>query len=101
MLSLHFFRSSRFCVYAGARCNATTIIIQGNLIFCRIFRGMCSLARFPFFNLSKHESCERVWKGDFQSENGCDSGLMLELEVERRNFKYDLERRGCCGSVCS
>ncbi|GBL91315.1 hypothetical protein AVEN_203469-1 [Araneus ventricosus] len=62
---------------------------------------MCSPARFPFFNLSRNESCQSVRKGDVESSNGCDSGLLLELEVERWNSKYDLECRGCCGSVCS
>ncbi|GBM52815.1 hypothetical protein AVEN_21245-1 [Araneus ventricosus] len=62
---------------------------------------MCSPARFPFFNLSRNASCESVLKRDVQSSNDCYSGLMLELEVERRNSKYDLECRGCCDSVCS
>ncbi|GBN14589.1 hypothetical protein AVEN_25802-1 [Araneus ventricosus] len=56
---------------------------------------------FPLFNLSRLESCQRVQKGDVQSANGCDSDLLLQLEVERRNSKYDLERQGCCGSVYS
>ncbi|GBN57175.1 hypothetical protein AVEN_158015-1 [Araneus ventricosus] len=58
-------------------------------------------ARFHFFNLSRNESCQSVRKGDVQSSNGCDSGLLLDLEVGRRNSKYDLEHRGCCGSVYS
>ncbi|GBM77652.1 hypothetical protein AVEN_226041-1 [Araneus ventricosus] len=62
---------------------------------------MCSPARFPLFKLSRNESCQSVRKGDVESSNGCDSGLLLELEVERWNSKYDLECRGCCCSVCT
>ncbi|GBN33648.1 hypothetical protein AVEN_54197-1 [Araneus ventricosus] len=62
---------------------------------------MCNPSRFPFLNLSRYESCQSVRKRDVQSSNGSDSGLLLELEIERRNSKYDLERRGCCGSVFS
>ncbi|GBN18385.1 hypothetical protein AVEN_67314-1 [Araneus ventricosus] len=50
-----------------------------------------------FFYLSRNESCQSVRKGNVKSLNGCDSGLKLELEEEKRNSKYDLERRG---SVC-
>ncbi|GBN55440.1 hypothetical protein AVEN_158275-1 [Araneus ventricosus] len=65
-----------------------------------IHRDAASKPVSPFQNLSSHESCQSVRKGDVvQSSNGCDSGLLLE--VENRNSKYDLERRGCCGSVCS
>ncbi|GBN06380.1 hypothetical protein AVEN_38033-1 [Araneus ventricosus] len=62
---------------------------------------MCSPARFPSFSLSRNKSCQSVRKGGVQSSNACDSGFLLELEVDRRNYKYDLERRGCCGTVCS
>ncbi|GBO41770.1 hypothetical protein AVEN_101735-1 [Araneus ventricosus] len=62
---------------------------------------MCSPALLPFFNLSRNESCQSVRKGDVESSNGCDSGLLLELEVERWNSKCDLECRDCCGSVFS
>ncbi|GBM98495.1 hypothetical protein AVEN_246732-1 [Araneus ventricosus] len=59
------------------------------------------LSRFPFLNLSWNESCQSVRKGDVEFSNGCDSDLLLELDVERWNSKYDLECRCCCCSVCS
>nr|GBN07230.1 hypothetical protein AVEN_96750-1 [Araneus ventricosus] len=47
-------------------------------------------SRYPFFNLSRNDSCQSVRRRDVESSNGCDSGLLLELEVERWNSKNDL-----------
>ncbi|GBN63708.1 hypothetical protein AVEN_125527-1 [Araneus ventricosus] len=62
--------------------------------------GCAAQSVFPF-STSPGMRVFKVSGREMLSFRMADSGLLLELKVERWNSKYDLECRGCCGSVCS
>ncbi|GBO06782.1 hypothetical protein AVEN_123717-1 [Araneus ventricosus] len=95
MLPCTFFALRAIRVHSGVRCYIPSHLQKKSVLLSDIQRDV-QPSPFPFFKLSRNESCQSARKGDVQSSNSCESSLPLELEVERRNSKYDLESRGCC-----
>ncbi|GBL78835.1 hypothetical protein AVEN_48829-1 [Araneus ventricosus] len=84
MLPLHLFRSSSHPCRCGCLMLYHLHLRKKSVLLSDIQRDV-QPNPFPFFDLSRNESYQRVRKGDVQSSIGCDSDLPLKLEVERRN----------------
>ncbi|GBN01260.1 hypothetical protein AVEN_9605-1 [Araneus ventricosus] len=97
MLPLYIFRSSSRPCKCGCPLLCPLHLPKKFILLSCIHRDAVAQTISPFLT-SSDTRVVRVRKGDVvQSSNG--SGLLLN--VERRYSNYDLESRGCCGSVCS
>ncbi|GBM46049.1 hypothetical protein AVEN_164060-1 [Araneus ventricosus] len=92
VLPLHLFRSSSHPCRCGCPMLYPLHLPKKSVLLSENQRGV-QPSPFSRFQLLQERELSMCPEGSVQSSNGCDSGLLLELELKRRNSKYDLAGR--------